>query len=862
MNPNDISSHSVASSFIPPHDDHYSHSAPTKVPERTIHVVGCNVWSDYSSDVIFDDGTALCFGAGLDAFVRVGRMNSGGFGGSGFSSNFTVDLQFHYTSHALSKDLAHVGAALKVISTISPRCKFLRTAVNASAAASGGGDSSSSESPIMHWKSQTVTLEEFTAPTKDDKSNIFINPDDNSVTVVAVGGNGSLWLSPNGAFFDVTWPCRAYESDGRSIQFVASEHNQPKINDRGINTVKSVLCVPHQQRFPVGLAIEAFRKHGNAVPEYRNESVENVDFFAPLACWAPLLRVALRVWKEELGGECPESVLEFLEKNPILGDEKSEMENALLKQKNPKLAAVLDRHILCEDTVSSNFPAPIPPKVCSVVSPFPKLSVEDGATLLASTSDRLHSLPIHERLHPGAALCVSWSSGEHCSWGCASTSGQHTVRSLIFEDMSYLHVEEQSYTSSLLALLHIQNAIRVSSPSDGQSTSEQPDESSSPHQLNSTGTQYPAENERTSIVAAAAASATQQQSVATDQQETETSSIQPKLKITVAAKVYSWATGSLEATSQYAHTLPAIVVTPANHISCSASTPFFALFAARQGSSEVDPRRGRYLHGEVEFASSFLTVCKQTRTRAAIRNGNFSGDMSMMINNQSSAAALGNVSLNQQQQMNSSSANIRKQQNADTSHLNHSTTYEGIGAVKCSSTIPNVGIFTAYQDGTVRCCFDDRTILTLKTEGVESSNQRLLGGAANNNNNSNGNFIFSIEEIFVTALDARAVSTRFRAAACTPQHPMYNYLQFALPFMRYASLPPGDREQLVQDPVTMTTCASDFDGRGDPFANNYDEPMNPVDLSTQLERVIAKSQLTLMRHNASSAKRQEMLDEY
>ena len=99
---------------------------------NSIHVIGCNVWSDYSADVLFDDGTALCFGTGLDAFVRASRnVYSSHQQHQQHRSSSTVDLQHHYTSHALSKDLPHVGAALKVIATISPRCKFLRTAVNA-----------------------------------------------------------------------------------------------------------------------------------------------------------------------------------------------------------------------------------------------------------------------------------------------------------------------------------------------------------------------------------------------------------------------------------------------------------------------------------------------------------------------------------------------------------------------------------------------------------------------------------------------------------------------------------------------------------------------------------------------------------
>ena len=89
---------------------------------------------------------------------------------------------------------------------------------------------------------------------------------------------------------------------------------------------------------------------------------------------------------------------------------------------------------------------------------------------------------------------------------------------------------------------------------------------------------------------------------------------------------------------------------------------------------------------------------------------------------------------------------------------------------------------------------------------------------------------------------------------------MYNYLQYALPFMRYAVMPPEDRAQLCQDPLSMTTCASDFDGKGDIF--HGDQPTNVLTLASQLERVIARSQLTLMRHHESSIKRQEILEDF
>lgn len=836
-----------------------------------IHVVGCNVWSDYSADVIFDDGTALCFGTGLDAFVRASRHAS-------HSQRLAIDLQHHYTSHALSKDLAHVGAALKVISTISPRCKFLRCAVNAI-------HQNDADEGIVFWKSQTASLEEFIAPPKDDKKNVIINPEDNSVTVIAVGGNASLWLSPNGAFFDVTWPCRAFESDGRSIQFIASEFNQPKINDRGVNTVKSTLCVPHQQRFPVGLAVDAFRKFPKA-PEYRNESVTDCDFWAPLACWAPLLRVALRVWKEQRGGVCPESVNQFLE---VLSEDAQMLLNAMTSrssnnnnsntnrpsdQQQQQSSNPMNRNFSSEDPVCSNFPAPIPPKVCAVVSPFPKLSVEDAATLLASTSDRLHTLPIHDRLHAGASLCVSWSSGDRCCW---MSPEQGYARSMIFEDLSLLHIEGLQ-DHAPMALLHILNAVRVQSemeendeaqrdPTDVENDEEDEHSQQQQHQndrIVGSALHFPTENERTSLVAATASATiisfannkneiTNPSPTKTQKQLPQRSILESKLRISAAARVYSWATGSLEATSKHAPMLPSIVVIPSHHISCASTTPIFPLFTARVGSSDVDPRKGRYLHADVEFIASFLQTGKQTKRRAAtsgfLNNHNYYcvGSKPQPLGAVSSVNVSGNHS--------SSAAKQQESLNRSTTIFGNPSlsSYEGIGAVRCSSTISGVGIFTSYQDGTCRCCFDDRTILTLKVESVGSTNNRL---------HLPGNRLLSIEEIFVTALDNRAVSTRFRAASCNPQHPMYNYLQYALPFMRYSALPPEEREQLCnQDPVSLTTCASDFDGKGDMFHGDAGSG-SVVSLATQLERVIARSHLTLMKHNESSMKRQQMLDEF
>ena len=753
-------------------------------------VVGCTVWSDYSADVLFDDGSAIVFGAGLDAFVRASR----GAGAATARQRLAIDLQFHYTSHALSRDIGHVGAALKLISTVCPRPKFLRLAVKAAAAAAAaaaGGGGGVDEAAVMHWRAAPVLLEEYVAPPASDVANVVVDAD-GSVAVSAVGGNASLRLSANGAFFDVTWPARAFDSDGRSIEFVAASDvgaaggsGGAAGHTAGVNTVKSVLCVAHAQRFPVGTAIDAAR-HCRRVPAYRDDGVEggaesSDAFWAPLACWAPLLRVALRAWRERGGGACSEAVATFIDGAAPQGLEPTSV------------------------AVTANFPPPIPPKACAVVSPFPRLSLEDAATLLASTADRLHRLPSHARVHNlgggggGAArLCVAWCAGERACWSAPEPG---VARSLVLEDMSLVHADGLSERAPM-SVLHVQHAGARG--------------------------------------AAAAAARTG-------------SAPPPAGSLVPAAKVYSCeARGALDGNGggRGGAMLPVCVVVPAGYVPCrDHAAAAVAGFLPRPGV-DGDPRRGRYLAGEVEFLTSFVAAARvagasSSPSALALGAVPLNSSVSHHGGTASSAAGACNASSSGSllAMLNRSHACAAVAAAGGGSDSGHG---EGIGAVKVASTIPNVGVFTAFQDGTVRCCFDDRTILSLKPESVAPT--------------ASHSPYFTGDDVFVTALDNRAVSTRFRAAACTPQHPMHPYLQYALPFLRYASLRPAERAQLA-DPMVLTTCTSDF---GDQrtygvSASGTEVVSEPVLLASQLARVVARSNLSLQQHSQSSLARRQLI---
>lgn len=93
-----------------------------------------------------------------------------------------------------------------------------------------------------------------------------------------------------------------------------------------------------------------------------------------------------------------------------------------------------------------------------------------------------------------------------------------------------------------------------------------------------------------------------------------------------------------------------------------------------------------------------------------------------------------------------------------------------------ASRIDQIGNFTAFTNGVVRCAFDDRTILTITTDASCSD-----------------------ENAVVNVLDANAVSSRFRLAVCGPEHPFYSYMSYAVPFMRYARLTPQQRTAAIAD---------------------------------------------------------------
>jgi hypothetical protein len=119
------------------------------------------------------------------------------------------------------------------------------------------------------------------------------------------------------------------------------------------------------------------------------------------------------------------------------------------------------------------------------------------------------------------------------------------------------------------------------------------------------------------------------------------------------------------------------------------------------------------------------------------------------------------------------------------------------GAVD-ASRVDGIGTFTALADGTVRCLFDDRTVMTLRpiwtaaAGGVGACG--AVGDAAEAATPSSPAF-----DYMVHALDARATPLTLRLASCAPTHPLYPHVQYAAMFIRYSRIPVIQRAALTQD---------------------------------------------------------------
>eukprot|EP00796_Vickermania_ingenoplastis_P010590 gene10589-7357_t len=83
-----------------------------------------------------------------------------------------------------------------------------------------------------------------------------------------------------------------------------------------------------------------------------------------------------------------------------------------------------------------------------------------------------------------------------------------------------------------------------------------------------------------------------------------------------------------------------------------------------------------------------------------------------------------------------------------------------------SARVEGVGNFTAWRNGTVRCCFDDRTILSLMPGPSSSSSPA------------------SEQDLVAHCLFRDATSTVARLAQCGPAHRLFPYVDALLPFRR------------------------------------------------------------------------------
>jgi hypothetical protein len=86
--------------------------------------------------------------------------------------------------------------------------------------------------------------------------------------------------------------------------------------------------------------------------------------------------------------------------------------------------------------------------------------------------------------------------------------------------------------------------------------------------------------------------------------------------------------------------------------------------------------------------------------------------------------------------------------------------------VRLTTRVDGVGTFTQLTNGTIRCHFDDRTLLTLYPDPNDTE-----------------------EGLVVHLLDRDAATCTVRAIHVLPNHPASVYLQYALPFRHFARLP-------------------------------------------------------------------------
>ncbi|KAG8346513.1 putative protein of unknown function (DUF4520) [Trypanosoma vivax] len=101
---------------------------------------------------------------------------------------------------------------------------------------------------------------------------------------------------------------------------------------------------------------------------------------------------------------------------------------------------------------------------------------------------------------------------------------------------------------------------------------------------------------------------------------------------------------------------------------------------------------------------------------------------------------------------------------------------EAGSVVHITTAIEGVGNFTALTNGTIRCHFDDRTILFL-IPGADDLEENLLA----------------------TCIFRDASQLSIRLVKCPPTHPIHRYLSYALQFRRFVRLSPEARQVVAED---------------------------------------------------------------
>jgi hypothetical protein len=623
---------------------------------------------------------------------------------------------------------------------------------------------------------------------------------DGSVTIAAAAGNVSLWLAPHGRFCIVTWAARTYHADGRSVEFVRPPG--------ATAAVKGILFTPLQQLLPTAPLLSADDAAAtttsasfNAAIGVASSATTSGAFFswAPAAAaWGPLVRAALAVQREELerrssrlsdrpkgavannsreasrSGTTDEYVDDF-EKSGDDDDGRADGAEARGVDLSKPVPAI---ESIC---VTGSVPETLPPKT-DAVSRLPwVLSRPDCAVDLAAASpQQLHAAAA--TLHnPRGLPAVVWVAGSAAAFpiaaphvgspnrttGAAADSANHgNIKATTTTTSGSSHVSTSSVPAIDAYVFEDGSAMRLTRMGPASTVEHLPGAFTS-----TTTPPAPVEGGDRDTTLATASS----------------------YQRDVASRAYL-ASGPL----------PSVVVMP--HAPPSGLAAATRALVASVDVTLCDDRAS----GPIGTSGGNLTTMSFTTGGPAASQG---GGMSArgrylrriaawsasIFDCPTAAAAPTRLSARCPTTSVLAAASAR---GASGGSVDTTTTMAGMmpdGAVD-ASRVDGVGTFTALADGTVRCLFDDRTVMTLRpiwtaaAGGVGACG--AVGDAAGAAAGGGGEAAF---DYMVHALDARATPLTLRLASCAPTHPLYPHVQYAAMFIRYSRIPVTQRSALAQD---------------------------------------------------------------